>query len=102
MGDAVTGLQGLKNTWIKDRHGCLILGDLCEKEKQFCVYQESHLLMPWKQEGRGRELEGWACGMGLPLREVPGQELRGGPIASVPSVFCPGVEFRCHDGLLPF
>lgn len=49
LGDVVTGLQGLKNTWIKHRQGCLILGDLCEKEQQFFVYQENHLLLPWKQ-----------------------------------------------------
>lgn len=40
MGEVVTGLQGSKNTWVKHRQGCLILGDLCEKEKQFCIYQK--------------------------------------------------------------
>lgn len=104
FGDA-TGLQGLTNTWIEDRQGCLILGELLEKEEQFFVYLEDHLLLPWKQlEGRGG-----ASG------EVPGQELNGGPVASVLlcSFWTPliprkalmgqntlGMEFKCLEGLL--
>lgn len=77
MGD-VTGLQGLTDAWIEDRQGCLILGELFEKEKQFFVYLEDHLPLPWKQ------LEGGVVVMGLALGEVPGQELQAGPKASVP------------------
>lgn len=47
MGD-VTALQALTNTWIEDRQGCLILGELLEKEKQFFLYLEDHLLLPWQ------------------------------------------------------
>lgn len=45
LGDMVTGLQGLKNTWVKDRQGCLILDDLCEKKKFFCLPRESSVAM---------------------------------------------------------
>lgn len=60
VGEVVTGLQGSKNTWVKHRQGCLILGDLCEKEKQFCIYQKKKKSSSVAMEtvgGKGKWLE---------------------------------------------
>lgn len=108
LGDVVTGLQGLKNTWIKHRQECLILSDLCEKEKQFFVCQEKPSVAMETVGGKGKWGNGWkrrCVVMGLPLGKVPEQELRGSPVALVPSVYFlrhglymanpTGVEFRC-------
>lgn len=75
LGDMVTGLQGLKNTWVKDRQGCLILGDLCGKKTSFLFTKR---IICCHGNSRERGGSGWRGGcvvMGLALGEVPEQEL---------------------------